>query len=164
MGNHNHGLHNQKESRPKRGEGERPDMLVTDHAALPSSPVSELVEKIMAYIEDIMVEAEVDYPAGYDAGARVSYDSDEIQEFITTTLSTRNADLEREVKRLREAQQWQPIETAPQSVDILVGGYLNDEWKCSVYRIRDEFWREDWDAEPTHWQPLSISPQGGEHE
>lgn len=63
-------------------------------------------------------------------------------------------------KRIAELQAggWQPIETAPTNVDILVAGPLDGRWSFSVYRIRDKYWREDWDAEPTHWQPLPAPP------
>lgn len=128
-------------------------------AAPPPPPVSELVEKIMAYIEDIMVEAEVDYPAGYDAGARVSYDSDEIQEFITTTLTTRNSELEREVKRLREA-----LTPFASEADELAVGVADD---C-VYALprHPDLGLSDFDVGDLRAasRALSTSPQGGEHE
>jgi hypothetical protein len=42
--------------------------------------------KIMQYIEDIMIEAEVDFPAGREAGPRISYDSDAIEKFLASVL------------------------------------------------------------------------------
>lgn len=53
----------------------------------PSVGTGEAVAKIMQYIEDIMIEAEVDYPAGREAGSRISYDSNAIEKYVTDTLA-----------------------------------------------------------------------------
>lgn len=57
-----------------------------------------------------------------------------------------------------DAHGWMPIETAPKGVDMLVCCLLDERWAFDVYLIRDEYWREDWDAEPTHWHPLPQPP------
>lgn len=62
------------------------------------------------------------------------------------------------IAEMKNALEWLPIETAPMKIDILVGVLLDGVWKCAVYCIRDGFWREDWDEEPTHWVPLPAAP------
>jgi len=47
----------------------------------------DLIARLMQHVEDTMCEAEVDYPAGYEAGANVSYDSDFLQTCFETELS-----------------------------------------------------------------------------
>jgi len=78
----------------------------------------------------------------------------------------RVAELEAENKRLRDAVQWQPIETAPKDgtrVLIFVDGYvkiarsLGVVW--SVFHCDDEFYNEEYHLNyPTHWQPLPEPP------
>lgn len=64
---------------------------------------AEAVAKIMQYVDDIMAEAEVDYPAGREAGPRVSYDSDAIEKFITAALAQPGPSAEVRVKATLEA-------------------------------------------------------------
>lgn len=45
------------------------------------------VEALMQGIEDIMIDAEVDFPAGQDAGPRVQYDDEAIRLLILSALS-----------------------------------------------------------------------------
>jgi len=54
----------------------------------------ELIARLMQHVEDTMVEAIVDYPAGREAGASISYDSDFLQKCFETELA---ASLAREV-------------------------------------------------------------------
>lgn len=56
--------------------------MTTDNDA----PAAGLVERIMRQIEDVMIDAEVDYPAGREAGPRVSYDDDAIRNYIFAAL------------------------------------------------------------------------------
>lgn len=46
-----------------------------------------IIEKIMQAVEDTMVEAEVDFPAGREAGPRIEYDSDSLRSKIEAVLS-----------------------------------------------------------------------------
>ena len=48
----------------------------------------DLIARLMQHVEDTMCEAEVDYPAGSEAGARVSYDSDSLQTYFETELAS----------------------------------------------------------------------------
>jgi len=74
-----------------------------------------------------------------------------------------------EVRRLKEAQQWQPIETAPKdgqyilAYPCLAGIPLVITWG----RVEDYPWSESWRVplsnkappyRPTHWQPLPKPP------
>jgi hypothetical protein len=47
----------------------------------------ELIARLMQHVEDTMVEASVDYPAGHEAGASISYDSDFLQKCFETELA-----------------------------------------------------------------------------
>ena len=47
----------------------------------------DLIARLMQHVEDTMCEADVDYPAGYEAGANVSYDSDFLQTCFETELT-----------------------------------------------------------------------------
>lgn len=79
-----------------------------------------------------------------------------------------------EVERLRAAQQWQPIETAPSGEPVRVyGQWEGDEFQsegvamrpignslwfsqcCDVYTVM---------CQPTHWKPLDLPPATGEVE
>lgn len=141
-------------------------------SSLPSSPVSELVERLSAHARKLAQDRH------YGGDGTILL----VSEAASTlpTLSTRNAELEREVKRLREAQQWQPIETAPKDglVDIWIDhGDGTGVRRCDCYydRICDE-WRTSRPSgrlltikarHVTNWMSppaLSTSPQGGEHE
>lgn len=66
---------------------------------------------------------------------------------------------------------WQPIETAPKDVEIIVFDPTNEppvftatqlyEWVCSVedrYAPRDEYFG-DAPKKPTHWMPLPEPPK-----
>ena len=64
-----------------------------------SETPQELVARLMQHVEDTMVEATVDYPAGHEAGPRITYDSDFLQKCFETELT---AALAREAG-LREA-------------------------------------------------------------
>lgn len=46
-----------------------------------------IIEKIMQAVEGTVVEAEVDFPAGREAGPRIEYDSDELRQKIEAILS-----------------------------------------------------------------------------
>ena len=52
-----------------------------------SETTTDLIARMMQHVEDTMVEATVDYPAGYDAGPSVSYDSDFLQKCFETELT-----------------------------------------------------------------------------
>jgi len=47
----------------------------------------ELIARLMQHVEDTMVEASVDYPAGRESGASISYDSDFLQKCFETELA-----------------------------------------------------------------------------
>lgn len=71
---------------------------------------------------------------------------------------------------------WQPIETAPRQTELLVGRYVNGEWRICQSGLYFEpqnefdgnggywFWHCDWDnggvtdEAPTHWMPLFTPP------
>lgn len=61
-------------------------MSVASPAHAEPGAVKETIAKIMQYIEDTIVEASVDYPAGREAGPRIEYDSDAIERFIRSAL------------------------------------------------------------------------------
>ena len=73
-----------------------------------------------------------------------------------------------EVRRLREAQQWQPIETAPRDGTHFLAYQkpsLKSDQSCyECWLQKDDydgdFWQDDCDSEPspTHWMPLPKSP------
>jgi hypothetical protein len=50
------------------------------------APATGLVDRIMEKIEDVMIDADVDYPAGREVGPRVSYDDDAIRNYISAAL------------------------------------------------------------------------------
>ena len=73
---------------------------------------------------------------------------------------------------------WQPIETAPRETELLVGRWINADWRlCQSGLYFDEgneregepanwYWHCDWDAAgvtdnegPTHWMPLPQPPE-----
>jgi hypothetical protein len=72
---------------------------------------------------------------------------------------------------------WEPIDTAPREKELLVGRWVNNEWRiCQSGYYFDAgneyegepaywFWCSDWDAGgvtdnegPTHWQELPEPP------
>jgi hypothetical protein len=61
-----------------------------------------------------------------------------------------------------EAQEWQPIETAPKTGEKFIA-YDPDE--CSNMQVcwwLDSEWGDDWynEIEPTHWMPFPKPPEG----
>ena len=73
---------------------------------------------------------------------------------------------------------WQPIDTAPRKTELLVGRWVNDDWRICQSGFyfdsgneregepADWYWHCDWDncgvtdgEGPTHWQPLPAPPQ-----
>ena len=73
--------------------------------------------------------------------------------------------------------EWQPISTAPRDTDLLVGKWVNDEWRvCQSAHCYDSgsyvnneepywFWTSDWDATgitegegPSHWMLIPAPP------
>jgi len=97
---------------------------------------------------------------------------------IAIQASTQIADLIAENKRLREENEWQPIETAPYGKNILItGGYFISEIsRATEYRTRSvevsskpddsqEFWitgGTDYNygqKDPTHWRLLPQPPK-----
>ena len=67
----------------------------------------ELIARLMQHVEDTMVEASVDYPAGHESGASISYDSDFLQKCFETELA---ASLAREavLRGLANELSWSP--------------------------------------------------------
>ncbi len=76
---------------------------------------------------------------------------------------------------------WRPISEAPRETELLVGRFVNGEWRvCQSGLYFDEgneregepsswYWHCDWDQGgvtdgdgPTHWQPLPPPPSAGE--
>lgn len=74
---------------------------------------------------------------------------------------------------------WRPIETAPLETELLVGKFMNNEWRiCQSGKYYDAgmnnpngyerphwYWCSDWDLGgvtdgdgPTHWMPLPPEP------
>jgi len=47
----------------------------------------ELVARLMQHVDETMCDADVDYPAGHRAGARITYDSDFLQKCFETELT-----------------------------------------------------------------------------
>lgn len=73
---------------------------------------------------------------------------------------------------------WQPIETAPRGMELLVGRWVNNDWRiCQSGLYFDSgneregepacwYWHCDWDnggvtdsEGPTHWMALPAPPQ-----
>ena len=86
-------------------------------------------------------------------------------------------DIGTEAQRGATVTTWQPISTAPNETELLVGKWVNDEWRiCQSSRHYDEgsymdnepaywYWASDWDnggvtddEGPSHWQPLPPPP------
>lgn len=107
------------------------EQMLAGLSALPSSPVSELVGRLrrshLEYSDGV--------PVGY--GEPVNPDGPEAAD-VLTTLSTHNAELEREVKRLREA------------LDEIDRRYRNGANADTLVLLARK-------------AALSTSPQGGEH-
>ena len=74
----------------------------------------------------------------------------------------------KELGRIAATQQWQPIETVPEDVEVLIGGWQGSEWKQSTATNTNNNWRlseiGSWaaDAIPsfdiTHWMPIPLPP------
>lgn len=108
-------------------------------------------------------------------------DLEEGETLITTTQAEAYADA-----RVREVQQWQPIDTAPKEGRTLLLGYHNShgnwrtvrgQWMSEAYIA--EHWEDPddiqpgwfetsveaddipncWRIEPSHWMPLPAPPQ-----
>lgn len=136
--------------------------LVNERSALPSSPVSDLVEALMEWSKPDT--------GSHDAGVQLVCEQ---AASTLTTLSTRNAELEREVKRLRDVNQWQPIETAPKDGTEIIARRSRRFIAFSCWWQDGEWLHYDHDDglisyRPNEWMPfpaaLPTSPQGGEHE
>jgi hypothetical protein len=123
----------------------------------------ELVARLMQHVEATMCDADVDFPAGHRAGARVSYDSDSLQTYFESEL----ADALAREAALRESMEWQLIETAPKDGrEILVWseGYVScylaicdkTGWWTPDYKPQE--WTELINS-PTHWMPLPAAPE-----
>jgi len=52
-----------------------------------NATAQELAARLMQHVEDTMCDADVDFPAGHRAGARVSYDSDSLQTYFESELA-----------------------------------------------------------------------------
>lgn len=67
-----------------------------------------------------------------------------------------------ELARLRGAQAWQPIETAPKWRDILIA---RDDGSVDFIEANDNgygfvpYEKQKWCASPTHWMPLPEAPK-----
>lgn len=78
--------------------------------------------------------------------------SEEIQELIA------------ENKRLREANEWQPIDTAPEQILVMVWQKYNNEWGIWWgHKVANDwfvkFGNEWLQSQPTHWRPLPQQPK-----
>lgn len=81
-------------------------------------------------------------------------------------VATRLQSLEAENKRMREALEWQPIETAPKDgTRILLGGtFYSGAWEAMTGATMgpdidsDDRRTGDWIV--THWLPLPPAPEG----
>jgi hypothetical protein len=49
---------------------------------------TKIITVLMQCVEETMCEAEVDYPAGYEAGPRVSYDRDFLETWFRNAIET----------------------------------------------------------------------------
>ena len=81
----------------------------TTHELLARLIQQDLIARLMQKVEDTMCDADVDFPAGREAGARVSYNSDSLQRCFEVEMEAA-PDLHRiiteqaaEIERLREA-------------------------------------------------------------
>ena len=111
--------------------------LVNERSALPSSPVSEWT----AHLERVASSLEKN-------GFSLEAEDCQALSSTLTTLSTRNAELEREVNRLREA-----VNSVAETGRIVSGGIRRP---AKYIRIDA--------ASFSLCYALSTSPQGGEHE
>lgn len=75
--------------------------------------------------------------------------------------------LRSEVERLRAAQQWRPIESAPKDGMPVQVGWIGRTWEASKSHCEYGEWgyltREmgfiPWCEQPTHWLPLPPPPE-----
>lgn len=51
----------------------------------------QVTDELMQVIEDVMIDAEVDFPAGREAGPRIIYDDDKIRAALTAAISDKQA-------------------------------------------------------------------------
>ena len=70
-----------------------------------------------------------------------------------------------ELKAKLDKAKWQPIETAPKDIKILMGCWFNNEWyeDCGTQYSKNGrrticvgFRKNEW---PTHWMPLPDAPE-----
>ena len=119
-------------------------------SALPSSPVSELVDRFCEELREKAIDEIVVYPSDWIIAKKIRD--------IALTLSAKNAELEREVKRLREALT--PFAT---EADELAVGVADD---C-VYALprHPDLGLSDFDVGSLRAarRALSTSPQGADH-
>jgi len=80
--------------------------------------------------------------------------------------STQIQDLIAENKRLREANEWQPIETAPKDCELLGWYYSEGSTNYMIIRWFNDRWIsigindiEECPQQPTHWRPLPQPPK-----
>lgn len=93
-----------------------------------SAAVKVDVDAIMQFIEDTMIEAEVDFPAGREAGPRISYDDDGIRVFILSALSPAPQEAEAVVDECEREDQ---INALPHPDDAPVADVLAYVLSCA---------------------------------
>jgi len=110
------------------------------------------------------LSAERDELAATLAEAR---DAVQLWKSVAETAGNHELAANAEIARLREANEWRPIESAPKDGTNVLGGYVGPDGNSVGEMFWWEGWWRTWDGTlhartiyyPTHWRPLPPPPQ-----
>ena len=125
----------------------------TTHELLARLIQQDLIARLMQKVEDTMCDADVDFPAGREAGARVSYNSDSLQRCFEVEMEAA-PDLHRIVTE--QATQIERLRGALVLCQDEIDDYIQKEYP-GAHPVQERYRQRDFASNPAR-TALAVKP------
>ena len=99
-----------------------------------------------------------------DSASNVIFSYTGLSDAVITEALQASIEASEEIQDLAKAKEWQPIDTAPEQILVMVWQKYNNEWGIWWgHKVANDwfvkFGNEWLQSQPTHWRPLPQPPK-----